>query len=185
MMASAASSARWWCVASGSESARRALHSRAAVAASSAAAQSPSRRRTRARRKEARAPIAASDAEARGAEDGSHRTTASSSEWRQPVTIPRRSSDTARAYRASHVALSPRVGDGAWRYEVGAGLPTPCATPASGERSASVSSVAAQLPVVNPDRIFPSRRPVILPSPLTRLASPVLCLTAGLGGHHR
>ena len=78
-----------------------------------------------------------------------------------------------------------RVGDGAMRYEVGAGLPEPYATPASGERSASVSSVAAQLPVVNPDRIFPSRRPVILPSPLTRLASPVLCLTAGLGGHHR
>ena len=75
----------------------------------------------------------------------SHSTTASSSEWRHPVTIPRRSSDTARAYRASHVALT-FARDAATREGAGAGSPEPCATPASGERSASVSSVVAHRP---------------------------------------
>mmetsp|Transcript_7438 Transcript_7438/g.20618 ORF Transcript_7438/g.20618 Transcript_7438/m.20618 type:complete len:212 (-) Transcript_7438:71-706(-) len=187
MMASAACKARRWCSAVGSIDVFCALHSRAAVAASSAASQSPSRSRTRARRKEARAPIAASDGEAAcGSAELSHSTTASSSEWRHPVTIPRRSSDTARAYRASHVALTFVVRGVEWEREgAGAGSPEPCATPANGERSASVSSVAAHRPVVSAvtGRLLSPLRPGILPSPPTRIASPVLNLTTAFGGH--
>ena len=184
MMASAACKARRWCSAVGSIDVFCALHVRAAVAASSAASQSPSRSRTRARRKEARAPIAASDG--MPPIELSHSTTASSSEWRHPVTIPRRSSDTARAYRASHVALIAFARDAEWAREgAGAGSPEPSATPASGERSASVSSVAAHRPVVSAvtGRLLSPLRPGILPSPPARIASPVLNLTTAFGVH--
>ena len=54
--------------------------------------------------------------------------------------------------RVSRLArrVDVRAGCGEWAREgAGAGSPEPCATPASGERSASVSSVAAHRPVVS------------------------------------